>query len=180
MGVALKDEEIKFCPRCGHTLEKKKIHGRIRKFCPSCGFVYFRDPKVGASVVLEYKGKLLLVRRGINPHKGKWCLPGGFVEFDENPEKAAIRECKEETNLDVQIDKLFGIYSYINDIRGPGILISYKVKVIGGIEKLKAGDDAEIAQFFSPSELPSMKDIAFRTNREIIEKWLKERRYEKK
>ncbi len=180
MSIALKDEEIKFCPRCGHQLEEKEIHGRIRKFCPSCGFVFFRDPKVGASVVLEHNGKLLLVRRGINPHKGKWCLPGGFVEFDESPEKAAIRECKEETNLDVKIERLFGIYPYINDIRGPGILIAYKVKVIGGIKGLKAGDDAESARFFSPVELPPMEEIAFRTNRDIIKKWLKETKYEKR
>ncbi len=179
MSMALKDEEIRFCPRCGHQLEEKTIHGRKRKYCPACGFVFFRDPKVGASVVVEHEGKILLVKRGILPFKGKWCLPGGFVEFDEGPEEAAIRECKEETNLEVQIEKLLGVYPYLNDIRGPGILIAYKVKIIGDVNDLKAGDDAASARFFAPDELPSMEKIAFRTNREIIAEWLKEKKHEK-
>ncbi len=179
MSMALKYEEIKFCPRCGHLLEEKEIHGRERKYCPACGFVFFRDPKVGASVLVEHDNKILLVKRGIQPNKGKWCLPGGFVEFDESPENAAIRECKEETNLDVKIEKLLGIYPYINDLRGPGILIAYKVKIIGDVKELKPGDDAEVARFFSPYELPPMEEIAFRTNREIILNWAKEKKGEK-
>ncbi len=179
MSIGLKDEEIKFCPRCGYRLKEKEIHGRKRKYCPSCGFVFFRDPKVGASVLVEHEGKILLVQRGIEPHKGKWCLPGGFVEFDESPEKAAIRECKEETNLDVKILSLLGIYPYLNDMRGPGILIAYRVEITGNINELKPGDDAIVAKFFSPEELPPTEKIAFRTNREIIDKWLKEKKEKK-
>ena len=176
MSNKLRYEDIQFCPKCGHKLKEKFIHGRKRKYCPSCNFVYYQDPKVGAGVVVEERGKILLVRRGREPYIGKWCLPGGFVEYDEGPEQAAIRECKEETNLDVEIDKLIGIFPYLNDMRGPGILIAYKVKIIGNSKNLNPGDDADEVRFFSIDELPPMEKIAFRTNREIINSWIKEKK----
>ena len=83
-------------------------------------------------------------------------------------------------NLDIKIDHLLGIYPYINDMRGPGILIAYKVKIIGKIEDLQPGDDANETYLFSPEELPPMEEIAFRTNREIIISWLREKKIDKK
>jgi len=68
-------------------------------------------PKVAVDVVLENKGKVLLVQRALEPFAGKWALPGGFVEEGETVEQAAVREVKEETGLDIELEGLLGVYS---------------------------------------------------------------------
>src|SRR5438552_2432842 len=110
-------QSTRFCPRCGSTrLAHKEKFGRQRQNCESCGYIFFRDPKVGAGVFLEEDGRVLLIRRGVNPGMDLWCLPSGFIEHDESPEVAAAREAKEETGLDVQLDDLMGLHAY----RDPG------------------------------------------------------------
>jgi len=159
----------RFCPYCANLLEKRELFGRERLYCPACGNVIFQDPKVGAGVLLEEDGKILLVKRAVPPEKGKWGLPAGFMEWDETPEEAAKRECLEETGLEVELQGLFGIFHYTDDFRGPGIIIIYKAKKVGG--NLTPGDDAAEIRFFSPDELP--EDIAFETNRKALALWRK-------
>lgn len=160
----------RFCPYCAGKLEYREVFGRERLYCPACGNVVFREPKVGAGVVVERDGKVLLVKRNVPPEKGKWGLPAGFMEWDESPEEAARRECLEETGLEVEITGLYGVYHYTHDYRGPGIIILYRAKITGG--SLKPGDDAEEARFFGPDELPT--EIAFRTNRMALARWREE------
>ncbi len=163
-------QTTRFCPRCGSTrLLMREKYGRMRMTCETCGFVFFRDPKVGAGVFLEEDGRVLLIRRGVNPGMGLWCLPSGFIEHDESPEVAAMREAKEETGLDVQLGELIGLHSYRDSARGNGILILYRARRVGGI--LTPGDDAKAAQFFAPHELPPTEQIAFRTHRIVLDKW---------
>ncbi len=159
----------RFCPYCASPLEKRELFGRERLYCPACGNVVFQDPKVGAGVLLEEDGKILLVKRAVPPQEGKWGLPAGFVEWDETPEETAKRECLEETGLEVELQGLFGIFHYTDDFRGPGIIIIYKAKRVGG--NLTPGDDASEIRFFSPDELP--EDIAFETNRKALALWKK-------
>jgi len=116
---------------------------------------------------VEQDGRVLLVRRSVDPKQGWWCIPSGFVEYDEAPEEAAVRECKEETGLDVRLIGLLEVYHYRSDFRGSGILIVYRAKVVGG--ELRPGDDASEARFFGPAELP--QEIAFASNREALRRW---------
>lgn len=159
--------EMNYCPRCAHPLTDKFLFGRMRRVCPGCGFIFFRDPKVATGVLVEQEGKVLLVRRAVEPKQGWWCIPSGFIEYDESPEEAAIRECKEESGLDVCVTGLLGVYHYRSDFRGPGILIVYRAEVVGG--ELRPGDDASEARFFGPAELP--REIAFDSNREALRRW---------
>src|SRR5436190_10327540 len=81
----------RYCPRCGGSrLSMKEKFGRERMTCATCGFIFFRDPKVGAGVFLEQEGRVLLIKRGVNPGMDLWCLPSGFIEHDESPEVAAV------------------------------------------------------------------------------------------
>ena len=160
---------LRCCPHCAHPLEKHLAFGRQRPVCPVCGFVHFRDPKVGVSVLVERGGQVVLVQRAIEPGLGQWCLPAGFVEWDEAPEAAAIRECTEETGLIVASLELLEATHYTQDFRGPGINLIYKAQATSGT--LKPGDDAATARWFSPTELPPLGMIAFRSHYVILERW---------
>ena len=156
-----------YCPHCRAELQEEIVFGRSRRVCPECGFIYFRDPKVGAGVLAERDGKVVLVRRAVVPALGSWCLPSGFVEYDEGPEQAAVREFLEETGLEVRLTELLDVRQYKNDTRGPGVVILYRGQIVGG--ELSAGDDASEVGLFGPDELPD--DIAFATHRRVLARW---------
>lgn len=172
--AALLRQWFTYCPRCRAALEDREVYGKVRRVCPDCRFVQFIDPKVSTAVLAEVDGKVLLIRRRMEPARGSWCLPGGFIEMDETPIEAAIRECREETGLEVEIIGLVDVYTY-RDYRGQGILIMYKGQVIGG--KLESGDDAEKVGLFGPDELP--ENIAFETNVQALGVWQTAKRGER-
>lgn len=164
---------MRYCPHCTHALVERVAFDRVRPICLACGFVHFRDPKVGVSVLVEYEGQALLVQRAIEPGLGKWCLPSGFVEWDETPEAAAVRECQEETGLIIADLDLLEVTSYSEDFRGPGINLTYRASASGSA--LEPGDDAMIARWFAPSELPPPELIAFLSHQTLLWRWATQR-----
>ncbi len=156
--------ELNYCPRCGHALEDAMAFGRMRRVCPACGLVVFRDHKVAAGVAVEdEEGRLLLVRRAWNPRQGMWSLPAGFVDDDEAPEAAAIRECREETGLEVGDLQLLTVVSGREHARGADIVIVYRARITGGA--LLAADDAAEVAFFPLDALPP---LAFRATEAAV------------
>ncbi len=164
---------MQFCPNCTAPLRERAAFGRLRQVCAECGFVHFRDPKLGVAVLVERDGAVLLVRRALEPALGRWGLPAGFVEWDEDPQAAAVRECLEETGLDVEVESLLGVRHYSEDFRGPGVVIVYAARLVGGV--LVPDDDASEARFFHSEELPPDEEIAFASNREALALWLRGR-----
>ncbi|MDY6875028.1 MAG: NUDIX domain-containing protein [Chloroflexota bacterium] len=158
--------ELNYCPRCGHALEDREAFGRVRRLCPACGLIVFRDHKVAAGVIVEHEGKLLLVHRAVSPRKGLWSFPAGFVEFDEDPAEAAVRECREETGLEVEIAGLLDVIAGREHERGADIVIVYCARLVGG--ELAASDDADEAGFFALGELPP---LAFRATQVALNRW---------
>ena len=115
----------------------------------------YRNPKLTVDGIVFEEGKVLLIKRKREPFKGRWALPGGFVNYNERVEDAVVREVKEETNLETEIDYLFGVYSDPDrDPRGHTVSIVYVLKRRGGT--LRGGDDAEDARFFPLDELPEL------------------------
>ncbi len=115
----------------------------------------YKKPSLTVDGIIEKDSKILLIKRGNEPFKNKWALPGGFVEYGEKTEKAVVREIFEETGLKTDIKNLFGVYSDPNrDPRGHTVSVVYSLKVIGG--KLKSGDDACDAEFFDLNKLPDL------------------------
>lgn len=164
MTVLSAPENVKFCSRCATPMETQPFMDKLRRVCPSCGFVHFTDPKVGVGVFVVHEGKVLLVRRTMHPEIGKWSVPAGFVDHGEDPVETAVRETLEETNLEVAIEDLFGVYHNPPGQGGASIFIMYKAQLLGGI--LQAGDDADAAAFFAPDDLP---EIAFASTRAAID-----------
>lgn len=159
-------EPIRHCSNCGSKVEQRQAFGQLRPVCTSCGHVHFVDPKVGAGALLSKNGEILLVRRAVEPEIGKWTIPAGFVEGDEDPKATAIRECMEETGLEVRIVSLLDVIHGTEHSSGASIVIIYIGEIIGG--SLVAGDDADAAEFFVPSDLPP---LAFEATRVAIEGW---------
>ena len=142
-----------FCPNCGTALELKDRHGRLRPVCPACGFIFYHDPKVAVVAVVIKDDKVLLVKRAFDPGKGKWACPAGFVDYDEPPSFAVVRETYEETGLRVQSDHVLQVFPK-KDHGLANIVIAYRCSVLGGT--LQAGDDAEQAQWFTRDQLPEL------------------------
>ncbi|MBN1977506.1 MAG: GNAT family N-acetyltransferase [Anaerolineae bacterium] len=166
-----------FCPRCGTAMEKAEIGGRTREVCPACQFILFRNPVPGVGVLVETTASegradgIVLIQRGQPPFVGRWALPAGFIEEDESVEQAALRECLEETGLEVELVELFGVYSFPEGPVQSGIIIFYRARPVGG--SLRAGDDAQDVAVFPPDGLP--EDVAFRTHREVLARWVQSR-----
>ena len=107
--------------------------------------------------VIKTEGGVVLVRRGREPYKGKWALPGGFVCYGEKVEDAAVREAREETRLEIKLIKLVGVYSDPErDPRGHAVSVCFLAEAVGG--KLKAGSDAAEARVFK--KIP-WRELAF-------------------
>jgi ADP-ribose pyrophosphatase YjhB (NUDIX family) len=130
--------------------------------------VHFRDPKVAAAVLLSDRDRVLLVQRAVDPRRGYWALPAGFVEVDELPDEAAAREALEETGLHVVVGDLLRIRRMTNPDK-PGLLLTYRGQVIGG--ELQASDDVSAARWFSAAEIP-WDELAFETTHESLREWI--------
>jgi ADP-ribose pyrophosphatase YjhB (NUDIX family) len=168
LSEAVNPRNFKFCPKCGNNLTKKFVEQEQieRLVCQSCGFIFYINPTPAVAVILMKKQDIVLVKRKYEPCKGTWSLPAGFMEFDETTEETAIREAKEETNLDIEIKELFGVFPGFDDPRVHVVVIVYRGEIVNG--EIKPGDDAEQVKFFPLNDLP--ENIAFTAHRKILEK----------
>lgn len=156
--------EIHNCYRCGAPMEPRPHEGHTRPVCTGCGMVHFLDPKLVAGVIVEMDRKLVMIKRDLEPGRGLWTFPAGFVDRGEVVEAAAKREVREETGLEVELTALVGVYSRDGDTN---ILVVYAGKVTGG--ELQAGEEVQEASLFDPAMLPP---LAFERDEAIIEQWL--------
>jgi 8-oxo-dGTP diphosphatase len=99
----------RFCSQCGATMVARLIDGRERLACIACGHVAFASCSLSAGGLLIREEKVLLIQRGVEPNKGLWTLPGGYVEVDETPDQAVVREVAEETGLETWVLGLIGL-----------------------------------------------------------------------
>lgn len=150
---------------CATPLVEQDIYHGLRLTCPACGFINFLEPKVVAVVVIEYKDTILLGKRNIDPGMGCWSFVSGYVERGEKLEEAAIREAKEETNLDVQLEWLVGIYS---ERGNPSIVIAFAASITNDDTSAIAAQPDEVSElaFFALDKLPA---LAFPTDTAILQ-----------
>lgn len=169
----MRTETWVFCPRCGTRLVRQTVSGEERPACPACGFVAFADPKVTAGVLVEAHGRVLLGRRGVNPGKGAWYIPSGFVEYGEPPDAAARREVEEETGVRVHITHLLGVWFFDETLGGKaGIAIFYYGIPQDDAPAVPADDVVEVG-WFAPEALPA--PIAFPIHANLLQMWAQAR-----
>jgi 8-oxo-dGTP diphosphatase len=154
-----------FCPSCGGSLVHEQRDGRPRPVCPSCGFIVYLNPVPSVAAILSREGRVLLVKRNIDPGRGYWCLPGGFIEAGESPQDAVVREVEEETGFRCRPLGLVDVQAVLGGYYGDIIVICYAAQVLDGT--LKAGEDAAEADFFDLDALPG---FAFSVHRRFLEK----------
>ena len=161
---------LNFCSRCGTSLEFGMVPGedRERLACPSCQFVAYVNPRlVVTTLPVDEDGRLVLIRRGIDPGRGAWAQPGGFLEVDETVSEAAIRETFEETGLIVEPGEIVGLYSRLE---AAVVVIAFEAKVLGGAFRLNPEATEIVA--FEPHGIP-WPEVAFLTSRWAIRDWIR-------
>jgi 8-oxo-dGTP diphosphatase len=160
---------FRFCPACGGKLDtsRPKENEPPRLVCSACDFIFYLDPKVVACSILELDGKLVLLKRGVKPQKGKWVIPGGYVDRGEAVEAAAIRETVEECGIRIQIKELLGVYSYSGHVP---VVIVYVAEYLSG--DLSPGDEAVTVELFSQEQIP-WDQLAFESTKDALRDYYK-------
>jgi len=148
---------MKFCPRCAAELILKMEGGRDRPACPSCSFISFGDFSIGCGGVVIRDGKALLIRRGHEPGRGWWQIPGGYVEHDEVVTDAVEREVLEEAGVTARVVDVLGLRHSVGgkgSIGGPSsnVYIMFRLEPISG-EPHGDGDEITGADYFSLDEI---------------------------
>lgn len=140
---------------------------RPRLACERCGYIFYQNPKVVAGTIPQKDDKIYLLRRGLEPRRGTWTFPAGYMELGESVEEAACRETVEETGLDVEVISLMNVYSRPE----VGIVvIVYRGRVIAG-EPLLGPEALEISAF-SPEHIP-WEDLSFPSTTWALADWLR-------
>ena len=162
-------QNVRFCALCGSEMRLRTVLPDQKRFkvCVSCGFVHFPGPKLVAGCLVVDSGRVLLLRRGIEPQIGKWTFPGGYVDLGESPAGAALRETREEVGIRVELRRVLGVYA---DPAHPiAAVVVYLAKP--GIEEASVTDEATEVRYFAPPDIP-WDEIAFRTTHDALRDWL--------
>jgi 8-oxo-dGTP diphosphatase len=144
-----------FCPRCGVELAERRIEGRDRKWCDDCERPVFRNAAPCADVTVLDGDRVLLVERAVPPDSGAWTIPGGHLEFEEEPREGAVRELREEAGLSVDSAALTLTEAAQLEPFGEKRVVSvaYAVDISETTGSATAGSDAAAVEWVPRSEL---------------------------
>lgn len=166
------DKRYRFCPHCSAPLAEGDKFGRVRRYCRYCGFIHFVEPKVAVAALVSDGARVLLVRRKAIPRIGFWALPAGYMDADELPEEALVREVAEETGVTVRVTGLTGVAPLAGWRERRGILVLYCAEPSDPGSVVVAGDDVSEARWFSRDEIP-WDELAFESTAEYVGRWAK-------
>jgi 8-oxo-dGTP diphosphatase len=141
------------------------VNGVARRSCTNCGRIHYPDPKVAVGVATFRDGRLLLVRRRMEPGRGRWSLPGGFVDAGEDPRAAAARECREEAGIEVRVGAVIDVFAN-PPADGGALFVLFNAAWVSG--EAVGGDDCDDAGFFGRDELPP---LAFASTAAVVARW---------
>jgi NAD+ diphosphatase len=160
---------MKFCPECASPLVVRRIDGRERMACtaPGCHFVHWDNPVPVVAALVEYRGRIVLGRNA------KWTenvfgMITGYLERDETPEAAAVREVKEELGLDAAVREFFGCHALIERNQ---LVLAYWVAATG---ELKTGHEIAEVRLLDRAELERWDFGRFKLTAALVRRWLGE------
>lgn len=163
---------MKFCSNCGNQVTQQIPDGdnRLRFVCHHCNTIHYQNPLVIVGVLPQYKEQILLCKRAIEPQKGRWTLPAGFLENDESTLDGALRECNEEANAKVVDSELYALYDipYINQV-----YVFYRA-TLANKEFGPSSESSEVA-LFNEEDIP-WDELAFPVVRAILKRYLSDRK----
>src|SRR3954454_4552898 len=143
----------------------RNVRGVSRRVCERCAHIHYAEPKVAVGVAVFRGGRLLLVRRTMDPGRGRWALPGGFVDAGHDPRDAAAREALEEAGVTVEVGAILEVFLNPPEDGGALFLLYAGTWVAG---EPVAGDDADEAAFFGRDEVPP---LAFASTQTAVARW---------
>jgi|TARA_R110002096_G_scaffold183080_12_gene360956 ADP-ribose pyrophosphatase YjhB (NUDIX family) len=162
---------MKFCPECGSQTQSSIPEGdnRYRDVCHSCDLIHYQNPRIIAGCIPVWEDKVLLCKRAINPRKGYWTLPAGFMELGETTEQAAHRETLEEAQAIVKSDQLYAVFNlpHINQVYMMYRSALLKPEFASGVESLET-------RLFAEHQIP-WDELAFETMRLSLEYFFQDR-----
>ena len=164
------NRNFRYCPYCASPMAERERFNAMRPVCSSCEFVQFHDPKVAVIGLVLHEDRALLIQRAVDPAKGKWSLPGGYMDAGEMPEEALRRELLEEVGLKAAIGELIDIFPMAGDEGARvGIVLAFRAEPRASAAIPYAADDAQDAGWFRAEEIPA--DLAFESTRTLLEGW---------
>ena len=137
--------------------------------CGGCGFVFYLHPKLVAGTLPVRDGRILMTRRAIEPSRGLWTFPGGFVYWGEDVQDAARRETREEVGLVLELDGLHGVYSYPG---APAAIVVFRARVPDGVEAVADANEVLEIRYFAADEIP-WGDLAFPSTGDALRDWVR-------
>ena len=159
---------IAYCSSCGSKTETRLVAKQSLSVCPQCDRIFFRNPKVVVTALIEDAGRVLLVLRDIEPGRGLWGLPGGYVDWNEHPRDALIRECMEEVMIRVEPMEPLAVQHIVLGEEGI-VILPYRARLVAG--EPAVGEEVQQIGWFSPDGLPP---LAFATHRKVLQHWTQE------
>ncbi|MFH1236290.1 MAG: NUDIX hydrolase [Parcubacteria group bacterium] len=165
-------KRYRYCPICATKFVIKRLYDEKQLVCPKCGYIFYQNAKPAVAGFIIKGDKILLVKRGVPPAVGSWDVPGGFAKEREHPEKAMLRELKEELGMDATIKGFYGFYMDLyGGHNGPtsAVLNIYYLVSLPRSARLRPTDDISDARWFSLSRLP--KQISFRHIHQALRDW---------
>ena len=163
---------MKYCRDCGAAVryETPPDDNRERAVCTACGAVHYENPLNVVGTVPFWNDRVLLCRRNIEPRRGLWTLPAGFMELGENTSDGALRETVEEAGAHVEMLELFTL---LNVVRVGQVHLFYRARLLDC--DFAPGPESIEAQLFSEADVP-WSEIAFRTTKRTLELFFADRR----
>ena len=150
---------MNFCPRCGAKLITQFSGGRDRPTCPTvgCEFIHFGSYSIGCGAVVLRDDKVLLVQRGIEPNRGAWQIPGGYVESNEGILEAVEREVLEESGIVSTVTDIVGVRHALGTPTA-NIYVVFRLNPVSG-EPTFDGDETIGAGYFSQADIAGMEQV---------------------
>ncbi len=164
---------MRFCSQCGSdriALEVPAGDSRPRHVCHACSTIHYQNPKVVTGCLVTHGDRVLLCRRAIEPRRGFWTAPAGYLENGETLQEGAARETREEADARVEIDDLYAVFNLTHIHQ---IYVFFRGRLVDG--QYGVGEESLESRLFSEEEIP-WDEIAFPTVQKTLKYWLEDRK----